>query len=459
MKSNSTQSRTILVFSDIHGNLPALEAVFDDTRKERIDEIWNLGDITGHAPFPDGVIELLERRKVVSIIGNYDQKVLAFEDSQLQWKTGKRSDKYAAFEWNHEQLTAAGRKFLESLPEVVRFKIKGFDFTLVHAGEGVDGPGITPETPAEYLANLARAHETDILLFGHSHVPMVSRIDGKVFINPGSVGMPEGGDLRASYAVLTVADGTLEAYLGHVEYDIDRVVTAMHAAGRSQALIDQFREPRRGPSPAKSAPARSERALLRQVRALADRCHYEREHTEQVTKLALGIFDGLAELHGMDRRRRFQLQCGALLHDIGWVEGQKGHHKAALRLAVEDPGLEFDWTERVIVGLIARYHRKALPKPSHQHMSELSAEDRDAVEKLAAILRVADGLDRTHTDVVSGIDCCFDRKAITIRARAWGPASAEIETADRKADLMRRVFGRQVTIETFPGATGRRTTR
>ena len=150
----------------------------------------------------------------------------------------------------------------------------------------------------------------------------------------------------------------------------------------------------------------------------------------------------------LDRRRRFQLQCGALLHDIGWVEGQKGHHKAALRLTVAEPGLAFDPAERLIVGLIARYHRKALPKPRHQYMDQLGPEDRDVVEKLAAILRIADGLDRTHTNIVSDTDCRFDEKTITIRARAQGPATAEIETADRKADLMRRAFGRGVNIVT-----------
>ena len=442
-----------MLFSDVHGNLPALEAVFDDTRAESIDEIWNLGDITGYVPFPAGVIELLQRHQVVSIIGNYDRKVLAFEDRKNQWKRGKRSDKYAAFEWNHKQLSAAGRKFLESLPESIRVKIDGLKFTLVHAGEGIDGPGITPETSVEYLAELARVSAADVLLFGHSHVPMVRRLEGKVFINPGSVGIPGSADLRASYAILTVVDGKIEADLRQVTYDVARVVRAMHAVDRSKALVDLFRELHNNPSPHKSGPAPSEKILLKQVRTLAAKCRYEREHTEQVAKLALGIFDGMAELHGMDRQRRFQLQCGALLHDIGWVEGQKGHHKAALRLTVAEPGLAFDPAERLIVGLIARYHRKALPKPRHRYMDQLGPEDRDVVEKLAAILRISDGLDRTHTNIVSNTDCRFDPKTITIRAWAQGPATAEIETADRKADLMRRAFGRRVRIVTSGSGT------
>jgi exopolyphosphatase/guanosine-5'-triphosphate,3'-diphosphate pyrophosphatase len=82
-------------------------------------------------------------------------------------------------------------------------------------------------------------------------------------------------------------------------------------------------------------------------------------------------------------------------------------------------------------------------------MGDLAGEDRDAVEKLAAILRIADGLDRTHTNAISETDCRFDQKTITIQGRAQGPATAEIEAAADKAELMRRAFGREVTIGPF----------
>jgi len=447
MKQHSKKTRTILLCSDIHGNLPALEAVLDDTRKDSVDEIWNLGDITGYVPFPAGVIELLRSRRAISIIGNYDQKVLAFRDHKDQWKGKKRSDKYKAFEWNYTQLCGEEREFLESLPESIHIEIAGLDVTLVHAGEDADGPGITADTPPEYLENLARIHKTDVLLFGHSHVPMIRRVRGKVFINPGSVGVPDSDDLRACYAVLRIANGKVEADLRRIEYDVYRVIHAMDAAGRSKALISFFRKMADASSARKSGSGPSEKVLLGQVLAFAEKCDYERGHTEQVTKLALSIFDGLERLHGMDRRRHFQLHCGALLHDIGWIEGQKGHHKTSLRLTVEESNLDFDRVERLIVGLIARYHRKALPKPKHRYMRDLAPQDRDAVEKLASILRVADGLDRTHTNAVSEINCRFDDKLIRIQGRSEGPAEAEIEAATRKADLMRRAFGREVVIE------------
>ena len=128
--------------------------------------------------------------------------------------------------------------------------------------------------------------------------------------------------------------------------------------------------------------------------ALAKECKYEREHTHQVERLALEIFDQLGRLHKLGRAERFLLRCAAILHDIGWLEGQKGHHKTALRIIMDSPILRFDFPRRRIIGLIARYHRKSLPKEQHTYFRDLDAKDRNIVRKLSGILRVADGLDR-----------------------------------------------------------------
>ena len=104
---------------------------------------------------------------------------------------------------------------------------------------------------------------------------------------------------------------------------------------------------------------------LEAVLALARKCNYEREHTHQVEKLALQLFDQLVELHHLGGQERFMLRCGALLHDIGWIEGKQGHHKTALRIIMENAALPFDFRDKSIIALLARYHRKALPKEQH----------------------------------------------------------------------------------------------
>ncbi len=186
---------------------------------------------------------------------------------------------------------------------------------------------------------------------------------------------------------------------------------------------------------------------LEAVLALARRCDYEREHTHQVTRLALELFDELADLHGYGPPERFLLRCGALLHDIGWIEGRQGHHKTARRLVLEADDLPFSDRERRIVALVARYHRKGLPKPKHADFAALGAEDRRRVRVLAGLLRVADGLDRSHLDRVRRVRCdVADDGAVAVWCESAGPMAAELAAAEKKAELLRDALGRTVTI-------------
>jgi exopolyphosphatase/pppGpp-phosphohydrolase len=182
------------------------------------------------------------------------------------------------------------------------------------------------------------------------------------------------------------------------------------------------------------------------VLKLAESCQYESGHTHQVTRLALRLFDELKSLHDLGASERFLLQCGALLHDIGWIEGQKGHHKTALKYILESPLLTFDRRDRRIIGSIARYHRKALPKKSHDPYAELSTEDRRIVSILAAILRVADGLDRTHENVVGDLTCKVTKDKIILTAEVKAPADEERREARKKGDLLEKIYARKLDI-------------
>jgi len=188
-------------------------------------------------------------------------------------------------------------------------------------------------------------------------------------------------------------------------------------------------------------------AILKGIDRLRDRCHDEVEHTGQVTTMALALFDELAELHGLGDEERFWLQCGGLLHDIGWLYGQQAHHKSSLELILEAPELPLDERHRNIVGSIARYHRRALPKAKHEHFAALSDEDQHKVSALAGMLRVADGLDRTHTARVRGVSCHVKEDAVVLTCQVDGPADAEIWAAEKKKDLFEQVFHRELVIQ------------
>jgi len=455
--ARKTRSTKIALLSDIHGNLPALEAVLDNAACEGVAEIWNLGDMLGYAPFPNEVLRRLHKIGAVSIIGNYDRKVLDFAHKRQEWKRRKPPAKYIAFQWNDAHLENRGRRLLRSLPEQVRRAVGSLDVLMVHGSPASIDELLGSNTPQQRLAELARLAQADVVVCGHSHDPFARRVGQTWFANPGSVGRPEGGDWRASYAILEFSGGEMKVDHRRVPYDIDRVARAVHAAGLPKEFVDVFRKGksldqlRGNPRPSKAHGSPRADAELPAVLALAQRCRYERAHTHQVTRLALMIFDGLKAVHRMGTRERSLLQYASLLHDIGWAEGPQGHHKASMRMILSDPSLPFGRAERQMIALIARYHRKALPSERHEHYRSLGRAEQRRVCMLAGILRVADGLDHSHNSVVRAVRCqVLDRRVVVV-CDVRETAHAELGSAAKKADLFREAFGGSLVLKTASG--------
>lgn len=183
------------------------------------------------------------------------------------------------------------------------------------------------------------------------------------------------------------------------------------------------------------------------IRSYAHSLSVDREHDEQVMKNALLLFDGLAPLHALGDDARFLLTAAALLHDIGWSQGPEAHHKSSQRLIKEDRSLPLDEKERMIIALLARYHRKALPSLKHREYAGLDDEERALVRVLSSILRIADGLDRTHQSLVRDIDVTIADTGVTITCSSEQEGDAERYYGIQKADLFTRTFGREVAIE------------
>ena len=169
-------------------------------------------------------------------------------------------------------------------------------------------------------------------------------------------------------------------------------------------------------------------------------------HNEQVTVLALALFDCLRTLHEYGPRERHLLEIAGRLHDIGWSRVVTGkHHKLSrdMILELDIPGLNRQ--DQMICALIARYHTKALPDESrHRRFASLDLRGRERVEWLAGILRVADGLDCTHANAVRGLSCEVGGRAITVRLEVAGDRRAEVERATQKQDLLVRKAGRTI---------------
>ena len=191
----------------------------------------------------------------------------------------------------------------------------------------------------------------------------------------------------------------------------------------------------------------NQQQVIKSALDLGHACNFEEGHTLQVTRLALSLFDELKALHHLGEQEKYWLQLASILHDIGWVEGWQGHHKASLRIILNSPILPLDNRERLIIGSIARYHRKALPDLKHDHYTALDDRERMTVSILAAILRVADGLDRSHHNTVKDLQASVNGHNITINCQCDLPSYEEEQAALKKGDLMESLFNKKLVIQ------------
>jgi diadenosine tetraphosphatase ApaH/serine/threonine PP2A family protein phosphatase len=233
----------IAVLSDIHSNLVALDAVLE--RLGSVDAIWQLGDVVGYGPDPDGVVARLAEIGAVGVRGNHD--AAAVGGSEIEWFN---PDARAAIEWTRERITADTKAWLEELPE----RLVETDYTLVHG---------SPREPLwEYITSSPVAHanlaviRTRFGLHGHTHLPIawaeadgrtlsITPADGSTFelsgralLNPGSVGQPRDGIPDSSCMVIDTERGAVTWH--RVPYDIGAVQAAMQHAGLPSRLVQRL---------------------------------------------------------------------------------------------------------------------------------------------------------------------------------------------------------------------------
>jgi predicted phosphodiesterase len=234
----------ICVLSDIHSNVPALEAVLAAVGP--VDAIWQLGDIVGYGPDPDETIAILERNRAQGVRGNHDAAALGLIDADAF-----NDDARTAVLWTADRLNERSRAWLQSLPETVRDE----RFTLAH------GSPRDPTWEYVYSVPVARANfaalQTPHAIIGHTHVPLVFREDDglvevlspthgsrlllderRTILNPGSVGQPRDGDRRASAMTLSTDTGEVEWH--RVPYPIEETQRRMRGARLPPRLIERL---------------------------------------------------------------------------------------------------------------------------------------------------------------------------------------------------------------------------
>ncbi|MBC7933368.1 MAG: Ppx/GppA family phosphatase [Rubrivivax sp.] len=212
---------------------------------------------------------------------------------------------------------------------------------------------------------------------------------------------------------------------------------------REGVVIDRlrmFEAESRPPTPDISDPR------LLGVLAVGRRFGYEEAHALQVTRLAEKIFDAVAPDFGLSRHHRTLLSAAALLHDAGYHIAHEEHHKHGLYLIKNSELTGFSEAERSVVANVARYHRGAPPKERHTDYAALGAQDKLTVCRLAAILRLADALDRSHDSRVRDLQLTRSDEAMCLSLVALLDCEREITAAEQRRELFEQVFDCRIEI-------------
>jgi putative phosphoesterase len=227
----------IAVFSDIHGNIHALEAVWRDIQTQSADGVYCLGDLVGYGAFPNEVTEFIRERDIPTVMGNYDEGVGFELDScgcvyrdPLEDALGKRS-----LLWSREQTTPDNKSYLRSLLKDIRLDGLPKEILLVHGSPRKMNEYLYEDRPQATFERIARAALTDWLFFGHTHLPYLKNVANTWFANTGSVGKPKDGDVRAGYSLLDLR--RKDGYeFRRVEYDVEAAARAV----RESDLPNEF---------------------------------------------------------------------------------------------------------------------------------------------------------------------------------------------------------------------------
>ena len=186
---------------------------------------------------------------------------------------------------------------------------------------------------------------------------------------------------------------------------------------------------------------------LRNVMALGRRCQFPEVHSRHVARLATSLFDQTQSLHGLGEEEREWLEYGALLHDIGYLIHPRQHHKHSYYLIKNSNVSGFRAEEIEMIASVARYHRRSTPGKEHVSLQSLPVNGQKIVSMLSALLRIADGLDRSHFSVVKKIHVILG-KTVTIQLTTIGDSELEIWTAHSRSDFFKSVFKRPVRFAT-----------
>ncbi len=226
------------IISDIHANLPALEAVLADIdSRSDITATYHLGDLVGYAPWPDEVVGMIRDRAISGVAGNYDSTVATgYKHCGCRYEDPHQEElSHLSYEWTRAKVSEATKAFLGTLPFRIDFRpagghVGGPTVILLHGNHSLNTVYVTEDRGDDFLAKMAvsvGALPGDVICVGHTHIPWHRLVGGVHFVNTGSVGRPKDGDLRAGYVLLDPAAREQLVEFVRVAYDVERAARAI----------------------------------------------------------------------------------------------------------------------------------------------------------------------------------------------------------------------------------------
>jgi predicted phosphodiesterase len=236
------------LISDIHANLPALEAVLVDIDREaEVDAIYYLGDLVGYAPWPNEVA-LIRERGTQGIAGNYDSTTATDYPHCGCKADSPRGEElsHLYYEWTRAHVSPETKRLLGALPFRMDLRPRdghksGLTLILVHGTPTLNTLYWTEDRPDSFASKMAKAagaREGDLIAFGHTHKPWHREVEGVRLLNTGSVGKPKDGDWRAGYVLVELDSSGTHVEFVRVPYDVERAARAI----RESDLPDDFAE-------------------------------------------------------------------------------------------------------------------------------------------------------------------------------------------------------------------------
>jgi exopolyphosphatase/guanosine-5'-triphosphate,3'-diphosphate pyrophosphatase len=226
-------------------------------------------------------------------------------------------------------------------------------------------------------------------------------------------------------------------------------LTLCDLALREGLVLDYIRRNRRQIAQIDSIPDVRRRSTLE----LSERCNYYAEHAQQVVRLALALFDQTRAVHGLTDREREWLEYASLMHDLGGHISYSAHHKHSYYLIKNGDLRGFHPDEIEVMALVARYHRRGTPRRSHDEYARLPSPLRRTVRILSSILRVAESLDRSHAQPISGLEVNDRGADIVLTLHSSGDSELEVWATSRHLEPFEELVGKPVRIETAAAAT------